>query len=84
MKNGNASQQDLNNFGKNSHGDFFAEIKKRNKEKFINVVSEKVKSFGDDVDLNPAITAEALYKEMQRQDAFDKYGYIKQGVKFNV
>ena len=57
--------------------EFFKEIRKRNKKKFIDIVSKEIKKFQTGVNIPEFIEAEEAYKEFKRANLFDNYGYLR-------
>ena len=61
--------------------EFYEEIKSRNKAKFIHLATkniEKEQAEQGGVNIPAFLEAENAYKEFQKADAFDCYGYLKQ------
>ena len=61
--------------------DFYKEIKKRNKEKFIKIRIEQIKrenSKTDGVNIPEFLDAESEYNAFKNAGCFDCYGYLKQ------
>lgn len=61
--------------------DFYREIRKRNKAKFISVVTKQIEKEnaknGNSVNIPEFLEAEATYEDFKRADAFDCYGFLK-------
>lgn len=61
--------------------DFYKEIKKRNKEKFIKIRTEQIKRENaktNGLNIPEFLDAERDYNDFLNAGAFDCYGYLKQ------
>ena len=57
--------------------EFIKEIRKRNKKKFIDFVSKKIKEFQTGINLPEFVEAEIAYNDFKKAGMFDIYGYIR-------
>ena len=58
--------------------EFLKEIRKRNKNKFIEIVSKEIKKFQTGfVNIPEFVEAEEAYNEFQKANLFDSYGYLR-------
>ena len=61
--------------------DFYSEIRKRNKEKFIQVRTEQIRKENEKsngVNIPEFLDAESEYNAFKNAGCFDCYGYLKQ------